>query len=196
VHERAWVKNVVGIGLANGFIEPLESTGLMLTHEAIVKLVKVLGMRQGQVSNYEVDLFNFGFQEQIVGFKEFISQHYALSCRHDTPYWQHVSSKTTYDSKMYNFVPGLESAHKDMAFRMHRTRLFSTDMSGIVYIAAGMGYNPVDLAWLRHEDAKYMEKDQYWEEAYQKWLDHRDRVMERINQMPTHYQFLKDRIYS
>ena len=46
VHKHAWVKNVVGVGLSNGFIEPLESTGLMLTHECITKLVRVLGMRK------------------------------------------------------------------------------------------------------------------------------------------------------
>jgi hypothetical protein len=34
------------VGLANGFIEPLESTGLMLTHEAIVKIIAMLSMHQ------------------------------------------------------------------------------------------------------------------------------------------------------
>jgi tryptophan halogenase len=88
VHKQAWNKNVVGIGLANGFIEPLESTGLMLTHEAIIKLVALLKMRNGHVTKYDVDLFNGAFQDQIMGFKDFISNHYALSYRNDTPYWQ------------------------------------------------------------------------------------------------------------
>ena len=88
VHDHAWEKNVVAIGLANGFIEPLESTGLMLTHECIIKLVAALTMRKGVVTQLDVDFFNHAFSEQIWGFKEFISQHYALSMRNVTPYWQ------------------------------------------------------------------------------------------------------------
>lgn len=196
VHKHAWEKNVVGVGLSNGFIEPLESTGLMLTHECITKLVKVIEMRNGRVTKYDVDLFNHGFQDQIVGFKEFISQHYALSCRHDTPYWKEVTSNIVFDKNMNEYVLGMEGAHKDLAFRMHRSRKFATEMSGIVYIAAGMGYNPTDLALARHEDPLYMENDNYWEEVYATWLKHKDEVMQKIDKMPTHHQFLAQHIYS
>lgn len=196
VHKHAWVKNVVGIGLANGFIEPLESTGLMLTHECIVKLVSVLGMREGNVTQYEIDLFNFAFQEQILGFKDFISQHYALSRRNDTPYWKHVTGNVTYDPSLLEFNSVIQQGNQDLAFRLHRTRKFHPEMSGIIYIAAGMGYNPVDLPYLRYEDNRYHERDGYWEEIYALWLEHRAEVMQRIEKMPTHYQFLKDNFYS
>ena len=39
IHEKGWVNNVCAVGLSNGFIEPLESTGLMLTHDAIAYLI-------------------------------------------------------------------------------------------------------------------------------------------------------------
>ena len=42
LHERLWVKNVCGIGLAAGFIEPLESNGLFTVHEFLRKLVRIL----------------------------------------------------------------------------------------------------------------------------------------------------------
>ena len=38
IHEQTWKKNVVGIGLAAGFIEPLESNGLFTVHEFLLKL--------------------------------------------------------------------------------------------------------------------------------------------------------------
>ena len=200
VHERAWVKNVVGIGLANGFIEPLESTGLMLTHEGIIKLCSALLMRNGTVSNYDVDLFNYGFQEQIIGFKDFISQHYALSMRNDTPYWKEITSNITFSSS----VSGKENlsglaingdSMSDIGFRLHRTRKFDQTMGGIIYIAAGMGYNPVESNFLRHEDIRMYESPEIRNEVYETWLKHKEEVMQHINTLPTHYQFLKDNIH-
>ena len=200
VHERAWVKNVVGIGLANGFIEPLESTGLMLTHEGIVKLCSTLLMRDGIVSNYDVDLFNYGFQEQIMGFKDFISQHYALSLRNDTTYWKEVSGSTKYSRAMNSTVnlAGLDHDVKsstDLGFRLHRSRQFDNNMGGIIYIAAGMGYNPIEANFIRYQDRKVNESPAIRQPVYDNWLKHRDEVLEHIKTLPTHYQFLKDNIY-
>lgn len=200
VHERAWEKNVVGIGLANGFIEPLESTGLMLTHEGIVKLCSALMMRDGIVSNYDVDLFNYGFQEQIIGFKDFISQHYALSMRNDTPYWKEVSNSITYSSSLTGKenLAGLSvngSSSSELGFRLHRTRKFDQNMGGIIYIAAGMGYNPVEPNFLRYEDARLHESPEIRRPVYEQWLQHRDETLAHIETLPSHYKFLKQTIY-
>lgn len=200
VHENAWVKNVVGIGLANGFIEPLESTGLMLTHECIVKLVSALIMRNGIVSNYDVDLFNYGFNEQIWGFKDFISQHYALSMRNDTPYWQEVSGSITYSQSMKTSTnlagAGADNpSSSDLGFRLHRTRKFDQNMGGIIYIAAGMGYNPVESNFMRHEDERMYETPAVRKPVYDSWLHHKNEVLARIESLPTHYEFLKQNIH-
>lgn len=201
VHERAWVKNVVGIGLANGFIEPLESTGLMLTHEGIVKLCNTLLMRNGVVSNYDVDLFNYGFQEQILGFKDFISQHYALSCRNDTPYWKEVTGDLTYSRAMGGTINLSGLAHdvrsaSDLGMRMHRTRTFDNNMGGILYIAAGQGYNPVEQNYIRYEDVRRHESPELRATIYDKWLEHKEEVLAHIETLPTHYQFLYDNFYN
>jgi tryptophan halogenase len=194
VHERTWEKNVIGIGLSNGFIEPLESTGLMLTHEAIIKMVAALRMRDGVVTKYDIDLFNHALREQVLGFKEFISQHYALSMRDDTPYWQAITANN-FSKPMNDYVPSLYNQHPDLAMRLHRSRSFSTDMSGIIYIAAGMGYNPLDDAHNQYLDRKYREKPGYDVEVYNKWLEHKKEVMGRIEKMPSHYEFLRQHIH-
>lgn len=200
VHERAWVKNVVGIGLANGFIEPLESTGLMLTHEGVVKLCSTLLMRKGRVTEYDVDLFNYGFQEQIMGFKDFISQHYALSMRNDTAYWQEVSggisySRTTSSSTNLAGLKQNTQSSTDLGARLHRSRRFDESMGGIIYIAAGMGYNPVESNFMRHEDQRLMESSEIRAPVYEKWLEHKAEVLAHIDTLPTHYQFLKTNIH-
>jgi tryptophan halogenase len=194
VHERAWERNVVGIGLANGFIEPLESTGLMLTHEAIMKMCAALEMRNGNITKLDIDMFNHAFREQIIGFKDFISQHYALSMRDDTPYWKAVTSKT-YSKEMVDFVPSLYNGYIDVAHRIHRGHAFNHDMSGIIYIAAGMGYSPVNSKFTDFMDAKYYETPGYELDVWNKWQEFKQRQMQIIDGLPTHYQFLKENIH-
>jgi tryptophan halogenase len=194
-HAKAWEKNVVGVGLSNGFIEPLESTGLMLTHEAIVKLIATLTVRNGVVTQFDVDLFNHSFQEQIIGFKNFISQHYALSMRDDTPYWKHVTGRINYSPAMNNLAPELYNSYPEIGYRQHRSRTYSTDMSGIIYIAAGMGYNPMDAVHKKFLDKKYYETPGYEQEVFNKWKEHQTQALETIKNLPTHYQFLRDNIH-
>lgn len=194
VHKRAWEKNVVGIGLANGFIEPLESTGLMLTHEGIMKMIHTLKMRSGSVTQYDIDMFNFSFYEQITGFRNFIAQHYALSMRDDTPYWKHVT-ETTYQQKMVDYEPTYGDNFEDLSRRIHRFNVFGNDMNGIVYIAAGMNYNPLYERKVDWNDKRYLETPNYEREIYRTWEAHRDEVLEKIDKLPTHYEFLKNTIY-
>jgi tryptophan halogenase len=196
VHKHAWSHNVVGIGLANGFIEPLESTGLMLAHEGIMKLVQALQMRDGHVTKYEIDSFNFAFYEQIMGFKDFISLHYGLSMRNDTPYWKHVSEKITYSQAMIDFVPSVVNAYAELAYKHYRSHVYGTDMSGIVYIAAGMGYNPVTRTKVDFLDIGYNENPGYEKEVYNKWLEHKQEVTRVIEQLPNHREFLEKTIYN
>jgi hypothetical protein len=196
VHKRAWEKNVIGVGLSNGFIEPLESTGLMLTHECITKIIGALKMRDRNITRYEVDLFNYAFNEQIKGFREFISQHYALSMRNDTPYWKHVTGEVEYCEDINNFAPAILTSTHDLAARLHRSRVFDNNsMSGIIYIAAGMGYNPVDLNKVRYLNGKYGETEEDHTKVYENWLEHREEVMAYIDTLETHYQFLERTIY-
>ena len=42
IHRRLWIKNVCAIGLAAGFIEPLESNGLYSVHEFLFYLISSL----------------------------------------------------------------------------------------------------------------------------------------------------------
>jgi len=194
VHERTWEKNVIGIGLSNGFIEPLESTGLMLTHECIIKFVNLLKTRNGRVTKFDIDCFNFAFREQIFGFKDFISQHYALSMRNDTPYWNHVSEETTFSPHLTNFTTGVLNSYNDLAYRKHRSRYISNDMGGITYIFAGMGHNVVDdnrVRFMLGEFGDIQDVQSTWDT----WLEHREKTVEIVSKLPTHYEFLMETIY-
>lgn len=196
VHERSWEKNVVGIGLAMGFIEPLESTGLMLTHEGIIKLIHALGMRNGVVTQFDIDSYNFAFYDQIINFKDFISLHYALSMRDDTPYWKAVSS-LTYSTKMNNYEPSIHiNPYVTMAYNNFREKSYVSEGSGILYIAAGMGYNCVNKSHAEYLSNSFLEPQDLTEKVWITWNEHKKEVLDHIKTLKSHYEFLKENIHT
>jgi hypothetical protein len=86
-HERAWVRNCVGIGVSYGFLEPLESTGLSLTQIAIIDLAKVLAHDGGESARAQ---FNRRQAEIFDTTRDFVTAHFALTSRDDTPYWRQL----------------------------------------------------------------------------------------------------------
>jgi tryptophan halogenase len=90
-HKRAWVKNCVAIGLSNGFVEPLESSGLLLIHEPIELLIKTLTQRGGLINQFDRDSFNFISNQTIDSWKYFVASHFYMSQRDDTEYWQYYT---------------------------------------------------------------------------------------------------------
>lgn len=83
---RTWVKNVVAIGLASGFLEPLESTSIHLGQTAITKLVSVFP-KFGFVQNV-IDQYNADVEAEYVNVKDFLIAHYKITRRNDTPFWR------------------------------------------------------------------------------------------------------------
>ena len=196
-HEKSWVKNVCAIGLSNCFVEPLEATGLLVTHEQIVRLCNTLSGRQGFVPRVEVDMVNLVCDLEIEGFKNFIAAHYAFSNR-ETEYWQYVANEVEYD-----FSTGaLDNLFMRYASEKHVIYDFAGDPQhndGLRYIAAGMGFNPLNnhtltLKRLQNgldpvEDAEDMLEA---ERRFDEW----DKEMyDWCMTLPSSYQFQKNTIY-
>lgn len=185
-HEKAWEKNVIAVGLSNGFVEPLESTGLLMTHEAIIKLTNTLKTRNGYYNKLDIDSFNFSLNHQIDGFKNFVAIHYGLSQRNDTEYWRHVTNNVSYNSGLFESFS--RWTHHDRSY-------FGNLQEGTFYIAAGMGYNPVDDSKFDFISTLYNMDKYVPEKTMDEWLNHKRLVMKIIDRLPTHYEFLKKHIY-
>ncbi|MFI2668048.1 tryptophan halogenase family protein [Streptomyces albidoflavus] len=85
-NRRAWVKNVVSIGLSSCFLEPLESTGIYFTSAAIYQLAKHFPDRnfhQGLV-----DGFNREIELMFDDTRDFLQAHFYYAPRTDTPFWK------------------------------------------------------------------------------------------------------------
>ena len=81
-----WHKNVVAIGLSNGFLEPLESTSIHLIQSAIVRLLKMFP-NEG-INQTVIDLYNAESKTEFETVADFIILHYHLNDRQDSDFWR------------------------------------------------------------------------------------------------------------
>lgn len=86
--ERFWDRNVVAIGLASGFIEPLESTSIHLVQTAINRLLDFLP--KGAVEAADRDEFNRLAIWEIERIRDFVILHYIANGREGEPFWDRL----------------------------------------------------------------------------------------------------------
>jgi Tryptophan halogenase len=82
---RSWVNNCVAVGLAGGFVEPLESTSIHFVQMSLRWLMDNFPDRD--CSPPLRDAYNGLVQNLYEEIRDFIVMHYALSNRDDTPFW-------------------------------------------------------------------------------------------------------------
>ena len=191
-HERGWFNNVVAVGLSYAFLEPLESTGLMTTHECVQFLGDALTRRDGYVSRIDRDVYNHASDSMIDKLKNFIVIHYNLTQRDDTQYWRDCAEKVEVNLESMGDV---YSGYDDYVKLLDAIGVRGVnDMSdGQLYIVNGMGVGFLSKGIFNERSSQEM-KDVINEthELYQR--DKEDR-MQWVNQQQSHYEYLKDNIY-
>ena len=83
--QKSWHKNCVALGLASGFIEPLESTSIHLVMTAIIRLIRLFPF--GDSSTALADRFNQESTTEIETVRDFVILHYKQTNRTDTDFW-------------------------------------------------------------------------------------------------------------
>jgi tryptophan 7-halogenase len=89
-----WVKNVVAVGNAGGFVEPLEATALGVIAIESTVLAQTLSELNGAVTASGRAQFNRHAAKLWDDIRDFLAVHYRFNQRFDTPFWRHCWTET------------------------------------------------------------------------------------------------------
>jgi tryptophan halogenase len=93
-YERSWVKNVVAVGNAAGFVEPLEATALAVIAVQAAMLTETLFAADCAPTESNKWLVNDNHARSWDAIRGFIAVHYKFNTRVDTPFWRACQEKT------------------------------------------------------------------------------------------------------
>jgi tryptophan halogenase len=135
MRKQAWNRNVIAIGLAGGFLEPIESTSIHLIQSTIQRLVDFFPDRG--FTPVDVAEFNRQSRFEFERIRDFIILHYHLNQRTDSEYWTACANSSIPDTLQ----------HKMDMYRAHG-RVVRTDnelFSEVAWIQVFEGQNmPLD----------------------------------------------------
>ena len=170
-----WKANCVAIGLAGGFLEPLESTGIHLIQLAIMKLVELLPSRAMEPTL--ADEFNRQMQWEIERIRDFIILHYCATQRTDTDFWNHCRTMELPDSLHHS----IDLFRRSAEVAGYREGLFLEPS----WIAVLLGQKILPKCWHPSVDAYS------GEQIHHMLAGLADRIGETANHLPPHDQALQ-----
>jgi 2-polyprenyl-6-methoxyphenol hydroxylase-like FAD-dependent oxidoreductase len=140
-----WQNNVLAIGLAHAFIEPLEATALMMTQCTIERFIQLMS-HDHDVTVDKKEKLNTGLSRLILGVKDYIVAHYVTSKRQDSNYWQEISTVNSSSINLNSLLDSWKSG-KDFDASLYNIEQEMAYFRPSWYVLlAGMDYRNEELS--------------------------------------------------
>ncbi|MFL6620803.1 MAG: tryptophan halogenase family protein, partial [Povalibacter sp.] len=171
---KVWNKNVLALGLASGFLEPLESTSIHLIVTGVARLMQLFPF--AGVQQPFVDQYNNEARTEIEKIRDFIVLHYKATERDDSEFWRYCANMDVPESlsrRMDLFREGAYAYQSD-------GEIFRVD--SWIQVMLGQGIQPRSYHQLTH----VMDR-----QALEKLLAAiRTPISQTLARLPTHQQFI------
>jgi tryptophan 7-halogenase len=172
---KAWNRNVVSLGPASGFVEPLESTGIHMIQTGVTRLMQHFpfnGMKPALMNQ-----FNDEARAEIERIRDFTVLHYNTTERDDTPLWRYCRNMDIPHSLSQRIAVFKEIAHAYQA----DSELFTVD--SWVHVMLGQRIQPQNY----HHIARLM-SDQ---ELAKVMNGVRGSIAHAVEKLPAQHEFIE-----
>lgn len=96
IRRRQWVRNCVAVGLAGGFMEPLESTSIHLIQRSVLRFIRMLPL--GRPSARDIAEYEEQQLQDNLQIRDFLILHYKVTNRRDSAFWRQCADMDIPDS--------------------------------------------------------------------------------------------------
>jgi len=169
-----WNRNCIGLGLAAGFLEPLESTSIHLIQRGVIRLMQMFPYG-GIVESDRIE-FNRQMDDEFRYIRDFIIMHYHVTERTDTEFWRRCRNMDIPDSLQHRLDLFRETG---LVFEADRDIFRENSW---VQVMLGQGIEPQSY----HAIVDMMDE----QELRQFMQFQRQKVDRILNQLPTHQEFI------
>jgi tryptophan 7-halogenase len=174
IRRKLWNRNVVAVGLAGGFLEPLEATAIYMIQAGINRLVQLFPRQDFRQSL--IDQYNAQERFEFERIRDFLILHYHATERDDSPFWDYCRTMSV-PASLREY---LQLFRASGLFFRNGTEMFG--QTSWVQVMLGQritpeSYHPA-VDWVRDEDLD-------------RFVDHVEKVMAScVAAMPTHDAFI------
>ena len=172
---KSWSRNCVAIGLASGFIEPLESTSIHLISSSIIRLMRMIPI--SGINKCDVDEYNRQSLNELNDVRDFVALHYKATNRSDSAFWRYCKSMDVPETLSRRIEIYRDSAR----IFWSSEELFTANSWNQVMLGQGIlpgAYHPVADLMSDEELHKYL-------------AGYRQSILNFVQTLPSHAEFLK-----